>query len=169
MVCGKSQIFRETPRGVHCPVVPSLRNRLPLPVRGWGTGSLARLWEGLVLKHPSPPRGPRGPGPAGASRVVAFSSVDVGAQPGSSDSDTFRTVATTPGVRRTQCRFHVGWFVLNVFSIPSGTRDKRIVDRKSDFRMCRARGCLLCVFHACLPREGFGNLTSQDVSTHIRK
>lgn len=112
---------------------PLLEDRLPLPVRGWGTGSLARLREGLVLKHPSPPRGPRGPGPAGASRVVAFSSVDVGAQPGSSDSDTFRTVATTPGVRRTQCRVHVGWFVLNVFSIPSGTRDKRIVDRKSDF------------------------------------
>lgn len=133
MVCGKSQIFRGTLRGVHCPVVPSLRIGCRSQGEGGELEASRGVREGLVLKHPSPPRGPRGPGPAGASRVVAFSSVDVGAQPGSSDSDMFRTVATTPGVRRTQCRFHVGWFVLNVFSIPSGTRDKRIVDRKSDF------------------------------------
>lgn len=77
--------------------------------------------------------------------VVAFSFVSVRAQPGLSDSDMFCTVSTTPGMFLTQCRFRFGWFVLNVFSIPSGTRDKRIVDKKV-ISECVGSGAACCVF-----------------------
>lgn len=62
MVCGKSQIFRGTPRGVHCPVVPSLRigcrsqgedGELEAS-RGFGRGSC------LSIPHRRADRGARG-------------------------------------------------------------------------------------------------------------
>lgn len=54
----------------------------------------------------------------------------------------FPLVATLPGVSPTQRCFRFGWFVLNVFSVPSGTRDKRIVYKKGGCVRSRAAWCV---------------------------
>ena len=68
-----------------------------------------------------------------------------------------------------QRRFCFGWFVLNAFAVPCGTRDKRIVFKKKVVCECVESKTACCVFLTTASPERIQNLTFQDVSTPIRK
>lgn len=62
-----------------------------------------------------------------------------------------------PGVFLTQRCFRSGWFVLSVFSAPSGTRDKRIFYQKKKkvvSKCVRSRAACCVFFTTASPEEG---------------
>ena len=95
------------------------------------------LWSSLPLSPPTPT--PR------ASQCVPchhmFPRECLSCQP-SPTVIWFPVAATVPGVFLTQCCFCFWWFVLNAFSVPSGTRDKRIVYKKVGCVRSRAAWCV---------------------------
>lgn len=63
-------------------------------------------------------------------------------------------LSTTPGLFLTQCCFHFGWFVLNVFSVPSGTRMKGLSTKKVVSERVGSRAACCVFLTIASPEEG---------------